>query len=40
MFEDLNEAQRAAVGLYEGLGYRRWGSHPVYAEVDGRVEMS
>src|SRR5271155_1282441 len=26
-----------AIGLYEGLGYRRWGTHPVYARVEGRI---
>jgi ribosomal protein S18 acetylase RimI-like enzyme len=34
---DLRDTQRAAIGLYENLGYRRWGSHPCYALVDGRV---
>jgi RimJ/RimL family protein N-acetyltransferase len=34
---DLRDTQRAAIGLYESLGYRRWGTHPVYAQVDGRV---
>ena len=33
---DLRDTQRAAIALYEGLGYRRWGTHPVYARVDGR----
>jgi hypothetical protein len=23
--------------LYETLGYRRWGTHPCYAVVDGRI---
>src|SRR5438046_8625318 len=26
---DLRDTQRAAMGLYENLGYRRWGTHPV-----------
>jgi RimJ/RimL family protein N-acetyltransferase len=34
---DLRDTQRAAISLYERLGYRRWGSHPVYAQVDGRI---
>ena len=34
---DLRDTQRAAIGLYESMGYRRWGTHPCYALVDGRV---
>ena len=34
---DLRDTQRAAIGLYESLGYRRWGTHPSYAQVEGRV---
>jgi len=34
---DLRDTQRAAIALYEHLGYRRWGTHPVYAQVEGRV---
>jgi ribosomal protein S18 acetylase RimI-like enzyme len=34
---DLRDTQKAAIGLYEGLGYRRWGTHPCYAQVDGRI---
>jgi ribosomal protein S18 acetylase RimI-like enzyme len=34
---DLRDTQRAAIGLYESLGYQRWGIHPCYAEVEGRV---
>jgi len=34
---DLRDTQRAAIALYENLGYRRWGTHPVYAQVDGRI---
>jgi ribosomal protein S18 acetylase RimI-like enzyme len=34
---DLRDSQRAAIGLYESLGYRRWGTHPGYAQVDGRI---
>lgn len=33
---DLRDTQRAAIALYESMGYRRWGSHPFYALVDGR----
>ncbi|HEX3954590.1 MAG TPA: GNAT family N-acetyltransferase [Stellaceae bacterium] len=34
---DLRDTQRAAIGLYESLGYQRWGTHPCYAQVDGRI---
>jgi ribosomal protein S18 acetylase RimI-like enzyme len=34
---DLRDTQRAAIGLYESMGYRRWGIHPVYARVEGRI---
>ena len=34
---DLRDTQRAAIGLYESLGYRRWGTHPGYAQVEGRI---
>ncbi|HEY1259491.1 MAG TPA: N-acetyltransferase [Stellaceae bacterium] len=34
---DLRATQQAAIGLYESLGYRRWGTHPVYARVEGRI---
>ncbi|HEV8032063.1 MAG TPA: GNAT family N-acetyltransferase [Stellaceae bacterium] len=33
---DLRDTQRAAIHLYETLGYRRWGTHPFYAVVDGQ----
>jgi ribosomal protein S18 acetylase RimI-like enzyme len=33
---DVRETQEAAIVLYETLGYRRWGTHPYYARVDGR----
>jgi RimJ/RimL family protein N-acetyltransferase len=33
---DLRETQIAAIQLYERLGYRRWGTHPHYALIDGR----
>ena len=29
--------RRAAIALYETLGYRRWGTHPRYARVDGEI---
>jgi ribosomal protein S18 acetylase RimI-like enzyme len=34
---DLRETQVAAIQLYEGLGYERWGTHPCYARVNGRT---
>ena len=34
---DLRASQLAAIGLYESLGYQRWGTHPCYAQVEGRV---
>ena len=34
---DLRDTQHAAIGLYESLGYLRWGTHPVYAQVEGRI---
>jgi RimJ/RimL family protein N-acetyltransferase len=34
---DLRATQRAAISLYEGLNYRRWGTHSVYARVDGEI---
>lgn len=34
---DLRDTQRAAIGLYETMGYVRWGTHPCYAQVDGRT---
>jgi ribosomal protein S18 acetylase RimI-like enzyme len=34
---DLRETQRPAIGLYESLGYQRWGVHPCYAQVEGRA---
>jgi RimJ/RimL family protein N-acetyltransferase len=33
---DLRDTQRAAIGLYESMGYNRWGTHPFYAFVDDR----
>jgi ribosomal protein S18 acetylase RimI-like enzyme len=34
---DLRDTQKAAIGLYESLGYCRWGTHPCYAQVEGRI---
>ena len=34
---DVRETQAAAIKLYEGLGYHRWGEHPAYARVDGKT---
>jgi len=34
---DLRDTQRAAIQLYESMNYTRWGTHPVYARVDGRI---
>ena len=34
---DLRDTQRAAVRLYDSLGYIRWGTHPVYARVEGGI---
>lgn len=33
---DVRETQERAITVYEQLGYRRWGSHPRYAWIDGR----
>ncbi len=34
---DVRETQDAAIRLYESLGYERWGEHPEYALVRGKV---
>jgi ribosomal protein S18 acetylase RimI-like enzyme len=34
---DVRETQQAAIRLYESLGYVRWGVHPDYALVRGKV---
>ena len=34
---DVRETQEAAIQLYERLGYQRWGEHPEYALVRGKV---
>ncbi len=32
---DVRVTQEAAITLYESLGFRRWGTHPFYALVQG-----
>jgi ribosomal protein S18 acetylase RimI-like enzyme len=34
---DVRATQEAAIGLYETMGFQRWGTHPDYARVDGKV---
>ena len=34
---DVRETQRAAIALYESLGFEHWGTHPHYARVGGRT---
>jgi ribosomal protein S18 acetylase RimI-like enzyme len=34
---DLRSTQEAAIRLYEGLGYTRWGTHPCYSRVEGEI---
>lgn len=34
---DVRETQEAAIRLYEKMNYRRWGTNPAYAMVDGRM---
>ena len=34
---DVRETQAAAIRMYEGLGFQRWGEHPAYARVDGKT---
>jgi len=34
---DVRATQEVAIGLYETIGFQRWGTHPAYARVDGRV---
>ncbi|MSP00472.1 MAG: GNAT family N-acetyltransferase [Acetobacteraceae bacterium] len=34
---DVRETQTAAIHMYETLGYERWGMHPNYAMVRGKV---
>ncbi len=33
---DVRETQTAAIGLYQSAGFKRWGTKPKYAIVDGR----
>jgi ribosomal protein S18 acetylase RimI-like enzyme len=33
---DVRETQAAAIRLYQGMGYVRWGEHPEYALVRGK----
>jgi ribosomal protein S18 acetylase RimI-like enzyme len=34
---DVRETQTAAIRLYQSMGYIRWGEHPEYALIRGRV---
>jgi ribosomal protein S18 acetylase RimI-like enzyme len=34
---DVRETQTAAISLYEQMGYRRWGTNPAYAMIDGKL---
>lgn len=34
---DVRDTQKAAIGLYERMGYRRWGTNPTYAFVQGKI---
>ncbi len=34
---DVRETQAGAISLYEACGYERWGTHPAYARVRGKV---
>ena len=34
---DVRESQTAAIGIYESMGFVRWGTHPRYALVDGKI---
>lgn len=34
---DVRATQEAAIGLYEAMGFQRWGTNPAYARVDGKV---
>lgn len=34
---DVRATQTTAIALFEGLGYTRWGTHPVYARVNGET---
>ena len=34
---DVRETQTAAIALFESLGFVRWGEHPAYARVKGKM---
>lgn len=34
---DVRDSQEAAIRLFESMGYRRWGQHPAYARVNGKI---
>jgi ribosomal protein S18 acetylase RimI-like enzyme len=34
---DVRETQAAAIHMYETLGFERWGTHPNYAMVRGKI---
>jgi ribosomal protein S18 acetylase RimI-like enzyme len=34
---DVRETQAAAIHMYESLGFERWGMHPNYAMVRGKI---
>ncbi len=34
---DVRETQRAAITLYDHMGFTRWGTHPHYARAKGRT---
>ncbi len=34
---DVRATQEAAIGLYEAMEFQRWGTHPAYARVNGKV---
>jgi ribosomal protein S18 acetylase RimI-like enzyme len=34
---DVRETQEGAIHLFEAAGFQRWGTHPAYAQVGGRV---
>ena len=36
-FLEVRPSNAHALRLYESLGYVRWGTHPVYARVEGRI---
>jgi len=33
----VRETQGAAIALYESMGFVRWGTHPRYAKVEGKL---